>query len=201
MIAMKELLLLFVLISCSLCLDVQWKRLLWKQQQLNYAKNDRKDRPLDVEVTDIGDRYVTLNITGSDTVDGLPVQQLVVNYTLNGPTGEVQTKTLSTVAADGRLEQLITLEDLLPGRLYKLQFSAENSRKQVGPPSAWVPVLLLPPTPDITVDHISLGQLRVKWEETKSQSEDYYLLTVEKVGVFWMIVDSLIYISNVSKWA
>ena len=180
---MKQLILLFALISSGIALDAQLKRLFWKNPKVN-AENDDKDQPLNVEIIQIGDRFVNLNITGSDTVAGQPIERLVVNYTFGDGKADVKTQVLSTANANGKFEELIKLEDLLPGRLYKLQFSAENSKKQVGPPSRWIPVLLLPPSPDITVDHISLQQLRVEWRESKSQSEDYYLLTVEKVGVF-----------------
>ena len=155
-------------------------------EEVNYQlikSGAEKDRPLNVTLISVGDRYVVFNISGSDTVGGLPVSQLFINYTTNGPTVDVRSEVVSTAKLNGDMHQTIKIIDLAPGLHYDMQFFAENSKKELGPPSRMMSVLTLPPTPDITVLHPSLQKLKVIWGERMSHSEDYFLLTVEKVGV------------------
>ena len=75
----------------------------------------------------------------------------------------------------------VTLKGLEPGQVYSFKFSAINTKKQVGPPSHEVKVLLLPSTPNIVVVHPEPKTLVVKWSESNSKSEDYFILEVFKV--------------------
>lgn len=148
------------------------------------------DLPLNVTVTDIGDNYAVFNITGADTVGGLPVVDLNVEYTIGNQSVATQVKTVFLSSSDGSamLQELVKITDLKAGLNYHFKFSAENAKKETGPPSRDVSVLLLPPTPDITVEHPQTNKLVVKWGENRAKSEDYFLLTVEKVGVLYPII-------------
>jgi hypothetical protein len=143
------------------------------------------DQPLMVSVINIGDNYAVFNITGSNTVDGSPVVDLNVKYSIDGISNELDLKPVFKYYSDvsGKLQETVKIPDLEPGRNYHFQFSAVNAMKQMGPPSKDVSVLLLPPTPDISIEHPRENNLIVKWGKNKAKTEDYFLLTVEKVGV------------------
>jgi len=140
------------------------------------------DQPLMVSVINIGDNYAVFNITGSNTVDGLPVVDLNVKYSIDGISNELNLKPVFKYYSDvsGKLQETVKIPDLEPGRNYHFQFSAVNAMKQMGPPSKDVSVLLLPPTPDISIEHPLENKLIVKWGENKAKTEDYFMLTVEK---------------------
>jgi hypothetical protein len=143
------------------------------------------DQPLMVSVIKIRDNYVVFNIIGSNTVDGSPVVDLYVKYSIDGISNELKLKPVFKYFSDvsGKLQETVKIPNLEPGRNYHFQFSAVNAMKQMGPPSKDVSVLLLPPTPDISIEHPRQNKLIVKWGENKAKTEDYFLLTVEKVGV------------------
>ena len=144
----------------------------------------QKDVPLTIRLLNVGDRSAVFNITGNDTVGGLPIVDLFVNYSVDGLTTELKTQQISSSDAKGTWSKVIQVNGFNPGQQYEIQFAGENAKHQKGPISRDVTVLLLPPTPDITVLHPSQQKLKVIWGEKRSKSKDYYLLTVEKVGAF-----------------
>ncbi len=143
------------------------------------------DQPLMVSVVKIGDNYIVFNITGSDTVGGSPVVDLNVKWSIDGISNELKLKPVFKYFSDvsGKLQETVKIPNLEPGRNYHFQFSAVNAMKQMGPWSKDVSVLLLPPTPNVSIEHPSENKLIVKWGQNKVKTEDYFLLTVEKVGV------------------
>jgi len=142
-----------------------------------------------VAVTQIGENYVVFNITGSNTVDGLPVVDLNVKYSIDGQNHEMEVKNLfqNFSGKSQKLQEMVKIPDLRPGHNYYFQFMAVNSEKGMGPPSRNVSVLLLPPTPDISIEHPQLKKLVVRWGQNRAKTEDYFLLTVEKVNLLYRV--------------
>lgn len=139
---------------------------------------------LNVTVVEIGDTWARFQVIGDDNLYNYPVESVNVDYHIVSDSKVLNSKIsprslLSQTSS--QFKDNITLKGLEPGQVYSLKFSAINTKKQVGPPSHEVKVLLLPSTPSIVVAHPEPRKLVVKWNKSNSKREDYFILEVFKV--------------------
>lgn len=151
--------------------------------ELNCLELNDSEAPLNVTVTEIGTNYSIFNITGSSTLYGLPVVDISINYSVDPNSVKSVNSNVNTFyeSGNGTFQQMVKIVDLMAGHKYHFHFAAVNSKKQVGPPSKDVAVLLRPDTPDISIQHPQKTKIIVLWGESQIKSEDFFLLTVEKV--------------------
>lgn len=139
---------------------------------------------LNVTVLEIGDTWAQFQIVGDNNLYNYPVESVNVDYHIVSDSkvlnSKISPRTILSQTSS-QFKDKVTLKGLEPGQVYSLKFSAINTKKQVGPPSHEVKVLLLPSTPNIVVAHPESRKLVVKWNESNSKSEDYFILDVFKV--------------------
>lgn len=89
----------------------------------------------------------------------------------------------NTMLSEKEFSQTITVKNLEAGRLYTFNFIAINENGQYGPPSADLPVFLLPATPDVDIRHVQDAKLIISWGTDAIGHEDFYTVAYEKVVV------------------
>ena len=140
-----------------------------------------KDLPPMVKIYKIGAEYVVFDVSGANTLDGLPVKSINVNYTQIPANSSVNTHPSVTVV-HSRLgfDRFVNVTNLNAGASYQFQFYVSNTKNEQGP-SSQIQVLLKPQTPDFSITHHSANTIRLFWGYPNEKQIDYFLLTVEKV--------------------
>ena len=135
-----------------------------------------------VHFREIGVDYVTLEVSGSNVVDDLPVKTINVNYSIE--TNQMVDKLILPHIHQNLslgFNRMINITNLNPGSNYRFQIYLSNERNQQGP-STSMNLLLRPQTPDFSINHQKSGSIRLFWGYPNEKQIDYFVLTVEKLS-------------------
>jgi len=128
-----------------------------------------KDMPPVVKILEIGAEYVVFDVSGDNSVDGLPVKSIRVNYTrisFSADSSQIHHSEVNSLVALGKsrasrqasqalevgFDRVVNITNLNAGVTYRFQFDVVNTKDEHGPIQE-LEVLLKPETPDFSITH------------------------------------------------